>query len=758
MVDSVRWRVVLVQPGEEEVALLAELSSRGDAEIIGVVDPTREALGTAIAEVMGLPIAGDWRPKSLHAGGYAVFPVGSLPAEKLAGEAMAHGLKPLSSQDFSRLLAGQTVRRKRGPERPRHFEVLEREAETVNRTLSRIEEALQRESLLRWLLSLATRSVQSTSGSIMLLDDNTQELFIAFAYGLSDSVQHRARVKLGEGIAGRVALARRSELVVGRQEGFTGEGRDRPDIAASICAPLTWEDQLLGVLNVSVARGDPDLGKDDLATIERLARRIGLILHRFLGLQEAHTSEVFHRTDRQLQEILGDTEDLPTVLSAWAGALALDLAAVRCSLAVVCRDGSLLVAEGRQDGETAVWYETTENQAWHEVRETGSPLVVRQSDEVTAQDGGQTVFYLPVGHDPVLAILTAVFASAAEAHHFHTVSSEVLFLLEKRVSELIRRAGQQDQLKRLSELTVALADVVTAGEGSEVSLSQRVCDAASSLTGAQRVYLVTEVTGGLARLSGGEPIGDEALLRQIGRLMGEVGDQRWRLTLLSDSSDPHLKETCLLAVPAATPAPAPGLLLWGKTRLHPLDGAVFTDFDGELVRRLACLLLPPCRPAETSAETTVASPRPPAPPDLAEAEPRVPPAPGGPISQTQHQILTEVLRREMDRCDRYHTTFALSALRPLAPGWDLKAARELQGQLGPNVRSSDVLLCHEDGTVLIVVPEDVQAIPRQQKRLVALIRQLTGNSNLEIATASNVYPGRHDDPDQLLADTLATLA
>ena len=59
MADVVRWRVTLVRPGEREMALLAELASRRDCQIVAVIDPGGQALGTAIAEVMGLPILPD---------------------------------------------------------------------------------------------------------------------------------------------------------------------------------------------------------------------------------------------------------------------------------------------------------------------------------------------------------------------------------------------------------------------------------------------------------------------------------------------------------------------------------------------------------------------------------------------------------------------------------------------------------------------------------------------------------------------------
>ena len=56
MSDIVKWPVVLVCPGEEELTLLADLSARRDAKILAVVDPDGFSVGASLAEVMGLPI------------------------------------------------------------------------------------------------------------------------------------------------------------------------------------------------------------------------------------------------------------------------------------------------------------------------------------------------------------------------------------------------------------------------------------------------------------------------------------------------------------------------------------------------------------------------------------------------------------------------------------------------------------------------------------------------------------------------------
>ncbi|MHB8078112.1 MAG: hypothetical protein ACYDIE_02495 [Candidatus Krumholzibacteriia bacterium] len=216
MTQPVPWNVALILPAEAEVSLLADLSRRRDAKVIGVVDPTGQAVGTTIAEVMGIPVFAGPEAPELKRADYWVYPPGRPDALPLVEAAARLGYAPLPTPEFLRLLAPPPVTVTAARPAPRHFERLERETESVHRTLSRIEEALHRESLLRWLLALATRAVGATAGSIMLYDEKARQLYIACAYGLSEGTLHATRQTLGHGIAGRVAEELRAELVLSR--------------------------------------------------------------------------------------------------------------------------------------------------------------------------------------------------------------------------------------------------------------------------------------------------------------------------------------------------------------------------------------------------------------------------------------------------------------------------------------------------------------------------------------------------------------
>ena len=223
--------------------------------------------------------------------------------------------------------------------------------------------------------------------------------------------------------------------------------------------------------------------------------------------------------------------------------------------------------------------------------------------------------------------------------------------------------------------------------------------------------MVTAIVNGRAQLAGVPERDSPVWAPDAARLLSEAHGDRWRQTVLSDVAEPREEETCLLVMPASAESATPALILVGKQRLHPLDGGVFTERDAEIAGHLAALTVPlvTVRPATVAAAPPIQT---------------APPTANGEAPPGQRQVIIDVLRREMDRCDRYHTVFALAAFRPELPpdpGGDF--IRGLAGHLAVKVRSSDYVACLDDGTVLMIAPEDIQSLPRMQQRLVALVRE-----------------------------------
>ena len=226
MADIIRWPVIMACPGGEELPLMADLSARRDAQVVAVADPDGSSLGAGLAEVMGIGLVKDLQEVPRGQARYLVHPPLNAMIAPMVDLAPSMGLEAVSAREFARRIAdpaqGGPAPASRTSLRKLDHQLVEAETAAIHRTLSRIEEALDREALLRWLLGLATRATGAGSGSIMLFDPATEELYVAFAYGLSQQVMHKTRVRMGEGIAGRVAQNRQAELITSNQHPVPG--------------------------------------------------------------------------------------------------------------------------------------------------------------------------------------------------------------------------------------------------------------------------------------------------------------------------------------------------------------------------------------------------------------------------------------------------------------------------------------------------------------------------------------------------------
>ena len=132
------------------------------------------------------------------------------------------------------------------------------------------------ERLARLALDIVQQELGADRVSLMLLDEQAQELFIADALGLSETVVANTRVKIGEGLAGLAAQNAEPMLVsVDSQAEFTAEeSLTQRDTGSAICVPLVLQTRVLGVLNASRTRRGNSFRQDDVDLLSILCGQI----------------------------------------------------------------------------------------------------------------------------------------------------------------------------------------------------------------------------------------------------------------------------------------------------------------------------------------------------------------------------------------------------------------------------------------------------------------------------------------------------
>jgi signal transduction histidine kinase len=157
------------------------------------------------------------------------------------------------------------------------------------------------------ILEIIVRRVVSTlkaqQASIMILEPDNGELVTRASYGLEAEFSRGARKKIGEGIAGWVAL-RREAVSLGEQAP-TGElGRHYKEnrrITSAMSLPLAIGERVIGVLNVNRINHTEPFGEHHLEVLRVFSEHIAAVIDR---------AEVMDRMGRRTRELEADNEKL----------------------------------------------------------------------------------------------------------------------------------------------------------------------------------------------------------------------------------------------------------------------------------------------------------------------------------------------------------------------------------------------------------------------------------------------------------------
>ncbi len=127
------------------------------------------------------------------------------------------------------------------------------EVQTLYGVAKDISSTLNFNDLLELILDRAMKIVMAERGSIMLLDEDTQELRIAVAKGLPPEVVENTRVKMGDRVAGHVLQTGRAMLIVDtlKSPNFSKLKDGRILGGTMLSVPFIAKDKRLGVLNIS---------------------------------------------------------------------------------------------------------------------------------------------------------------------------------------------------------------------------------------------------------------------------------------------------------------------------------------------------------------------------------------------------------------------------------------------------------------------------------------------------------------------------
>lgn len=231
-------------------------------------------------------------------------------------------LKPFAPDELARVVTQALAERRREQEdlllRAR-LPILE-----LGQTLA-IEDDIR--TLARRLLDVVARQIEVDRASLMLLDQATNELYIAAAIGLPEEIVQTTRVPVGQGIVGRV-IQEETPLMLHERTRIEPSLRammHQPQVTSAVLVPLhagevagqdaaTASDRslhlslhtgqkVLGVLNVSRLADRPLFTSADLNLLTIMSRQIAIVLENVqLRVETERLYQQEREQHRRLQE------------------------------------------------------------------------------------------------------------------------------------------------------------------------------------------------------------------------------------------------------------------------------------------------------------------------------------------------------------------------------------------------------------------------------------------------------------------------
>lgn len=345
--------------------------------------------------------------------------------------------------------------------------------------------------LLDLFLGLVTKELGVGRASLMLLDEKTGELTVAAHRGMEGVPIPEVRVRLGEGVAGKVAQTGEHLLVedVARTELPGGEANPRlsgsfMSAPIMLSIPIKSSEKVLGVINVTNRASGRPFDREDLAYLAGMAGQLAVAIDRgakFQSLQEAYDSlrraqeqlvfserlnvvgrmaaGVAHEFNNALSVILGRTE---SALASLPPDRSPDMEKIRQDLAAVVRTSLHGAAAIRRIQD----YTRIRRDVPHEIVELNR--VICDSVEMTrpkwkcesAPRGGEIDLTLELGEIPTVE---------GNPHELNQVVSNLIFNAVEAMPE-----GGRVALRTKREGRDVVLEVVDTGSGMDEETRARV--------------------------------------------------------------------------------------------------------------------------------------------------------------------------------------------------------------------------------------------------------------------------------------------
>lgn len=183
-----------------------------------------------------------------------------FPVELRTSLIVDHAQRPVGMWAFVRDITERKNAEKRLIQLKMNLELEHRKLEQVLTIEQKMRSLMNLNHLVDFVIDKATEILEVQKCSLMLLDEESHELVIRGARGLSEKIVSSTRIQLGEGIAGQVAQRGTPLLVNDIEQSPLVSRVNRPAYRhkSFMSVPIKLQNRIVGIVNVADKRDDKD--------------------------------------------------------------------------------------------------------------------------------------------------------------------------------------------------------------------------------------------------------------------------------------------------------------------------------------------------------------------------------------------------------------------------------------------------------------------------------------------------------------------
>ena len=177
--------------------------------------------------------------------------------------------------------------------------------------LTKISEAitsdLYLEDILKLIVNVTAEAVNSKICSLMLLNNKTKELAVKATQSVSENYNKKPNIKLGSGIAGKVAEDGKpiTVLDVCKDEHYINRDIARKEkLCSLLCVPLIFKDKIIGVLN-SYTSKPHKFSKNEVSILRSVANQAAIVIENFRLVVESRVIKEELETRKAVERAKG---------------------------------------------------------------------------------------------------------------------------------------------------------------------------------------------------------------------------------------------------------------------------------------------------------------------------------------------------------------------------------------------------------------------------------------------------------------------